>query len=420
MKHHTRTMWQPPWRYRESIAFVAGIVIVGMLLQLTTGEFAFDLLRYPVNLILGAGIVVIVAMVAVFRRNPVFGWFTGVPLSVTLIASLLLLGIIMGLTPQASSPLSGERFLASVLGFDRMTHSWPFVLVYLTILLSLGGLIVKRLIPFRKRDYGFYLNHIGLWLLLFASGLGAADMERYLMKIYEGEVEWRATDSRNHPVELPIAVELNDFYMEEYPPGLTVIDRQTGNRMPEEHPEFLPLDVKRPKGMLFGWEIELKSYIHDAVRNSDSTYHEVHMPGSSPAAYVSAYHPQTGERRTGWVCPGNVSQLYMVLNLDSAYCIAATRPEPKRFVSDIRVYRKGEGAVDTQLEVNKPYRAGAWMIYQHGYDNLAGKMSNFTTVELVYDPWLPAIYIGIGMLAAGSVCMLWLGNRTRRKEEENA
>ena len=240
-------------------------------------------------------------------------------------------------------------------------------------------------------------------------------MERYLMKVYEGEVEWRATDSRDRTVELPIAVELNDFYMEEYPPSLTVIDRQTGQSMPEERPEFFPLDVKRSKGMLFGWEIELKSYIHDAVRNSDSTYHEVHMPGASPAAY----HPQTGERREGWVCPGNVSQLDMVLNLDSAYCIAATRPEPKRFVSDMRVYRKGEGTVDTQLEVNKPYRAGAWMIYQHGYDNLAGKMSNFSTVELIYDPWLPAVYAGIIMLAAGSVCMLWIGNRARWKEKEN-
>lgn len=419
MEHRTRMMWQYPWRYRESIAFVAGIVVVGMLLQFATGEFAFDLLRSPVNLILGAGIVAIVAIVAVFRRNPVFAWFTDVPLSVTLIASLLLLGLVMGLTPQASTRVLGERLLTSVLGFDRMTHSWPFVLVYLTTLLSLGALIVKRLFPFRKSDYGFYLNHIGLWLLLFAAGLGAADMERYLMKVYEGEVEWRATDSRDRTVELPIAVELNDFYMEEYPPSLTVIDRQTGQSMPEERPEFFPLDVKRSKGMLFGWEIELKSYIHDAVRNSDSTYHEVHMPGASPAAYVSAYHPQTGERREGWVCPGNVSQLYMVLNLDSAYCIAATRPEPKRFVSDMRVYRKGEGTVDTQLEVNKPYRAGAWMIYQHGYDNLAGKMSNFSTVELIYDPWLPAVYAGIIMLAAGSVCMLWIGNRARRKEEEN-
>lgn len=412
-------MWQHPWRYRESIAFVAGIVVVGMLLQFATGEFAFDLLRSPVNLILGAGIVAIVAIVAVFRRNPVFAWFTDVPLSVTLIASLLLLGLVMGLTPQTSTRVLGERLLTSVLGFDRMTHSWPFVLVYLTTLFSLGALVVKRLFPFRKSDYGFYLNHIGLWLLLFAAGLGAADMERYLMKVYEGEVEWRATDYNDRTVELPIAIELNDFYMEEYPPSLTVIDRQTGQSMPEKRPEFFPLDVKRPKGMLFGWEIELKSYIHEAVRNSDSTYHEVHMPGSSPAAYVSAYHPQTGERREGWVCPGNVSQLYMVLNLDSAYCIAATRPEPKRFVSDIRVYRKGEGTVDTQLEVNKPYRAGAWMIYQHGYDNLAGKMSNFSTVELIYDPWLPAVYAGIIMLAAGSVCMLWIGNRARRKEEEN-
>lgn len=419
MEHRTRMMWQHPWRYRESIAFVAGIVVVGMLLQFATGEFAFDLLRSPVNLILGAGIVAIVAIVAIFRRNPVFAWFTDVPLSVTLIASLLLLGLVMGLTPQASTRVLGERLLTSVLGFDRMTHSWPFVLVYLTTLFSLGALIVKRLFPFRKSDYGFYLNHIGLWLLLFAAGLGAADMERYLMKVYEGEVEWRATDSRDRTVELPIAVELNDFYMEEYPPSLTVIDRQTGQSMPEKHPEFLPLDVKRSKGMLFGWEIELKSYIHDAVRNSDSTYHEVHMPGASPAAYVSAYNPKTCERREGWVCPGNVSQLYMVLNLDSAYCIAATRPEPKRFVSDMRVYRKGEGTGDTQLEVNKPYRAGAWMIYQHGYDNLAGKISNFSTIELIYDPWLPAVYAGIIMLAAGSVCMLWIGNRARRKEEEN-
>ena len=53
------------------------------------------------------------------------------------------------------------------------------------------------------------------------------------MKVYEGEVEWRATDSRDRTVELPIAVELNDFYMEEYPPSLTVIDRQTGQSMPE-------------------------------------------------------------------------------------------------------------------------------------------------------------------------------------------
>ena len=71
-------MWQHPWRYRESIAFVAGIVVVGMLLQFATCEFAFDLLCSPVNLILGAGIVAIVAIVAVFRRNPVFAWFTDV------------------------------------------------------------------------------------------------------------------------------------------------------------------------------------------------------------------------------------------------------------------------------------------------------------------------------------------------------
>ena len=59
------------------------------------------------------------------------------------------------------------------------------------------------------------------------------------------------------------------------------------------------------------------------------------------------------------------------------------------------------------MEVNRPFRAGPWTIYQHSYDNAAGKLSEYTVVELVYDPWLMLVYVGIVLLAAGSVSMLW-------------
>ena len=216
----------------------------------------------------------------------------------------------------------------SRLGLDRMTRAWPFVLLYFLTLLSLGALFIRRLLHFRRSDYAFYLNHAGLWLLLFAAGLGAADMERFLMRVPEGEVEWRGTDSHGRVMQLPIAIELYDFSMEEYPPSLTIIDRKTGASQPLEKPEFFPIDPKIPRGKLAGWDIQLLEYIHDAVRNSDSTYREIHMPGASPAARIKARNPVTGVERTGWVCAGNISQLYMVLNLDTNLCVAATMPEP--------------------------------------------------------------------------------------------
>lgn len=418
MEQTARKMWQYPWRYKESITFVSGIIVVGLFLQVITGGFDFEMLRYPVNLILGFFLVFVLLIGSPGRKKALYRWFSGVPFSVTLISSLLILGLIMGLTPQIAGhgQLHEQQDLPSRLGFDRMTSSWPFVLVYLLTLISLGALIIRRLVPFQKKDYAFYLNHIGLWILLFAAGLGAADTERYIMRVNEGASEWRSYNKNNEVVELPVAIELNDFRMEEYPPALAIIDRNTGKAQPEDKPGFFLPDMKRPEGTLAGWHIRLEKYIHEAVRNSDSTYHEIRMPGSSPAAKITVRNPQTGEEVSGWVCAGNISQLYMVLNVDTTYCVAMMSPEPKRFVSDITIYRKGKEMAHTLLEVNKPYRTGPWTIYQYGYDDQMGKMSTYSTMELVYDPWLIPVYTGIFMLAAGAICLLWAGNKKREGE----
>ena len=42
----------------------------------------------------------------------------------------------------------------------------------------------------------------------------------------------------NDVLELPVAIKLNDFYMEEYPPKLVVIDRNAGEVQPETKPAF--------------------------------------------------------------------------------------------------------------------------------------------------------------------------------------
>ena len=413
-----KRMWQHPWRYKESIAIVAGFILVGLMLQLTIGNFNFTLLQSPVNLILGGFILLLLLIFALFRRSLLYKWFSGVPMAVTLIAALAVLGIIMGLTPQLTDNSEANTSIPSRFGFDRMTSSWSFVLVYLLTLLSLGALIVRRLITFRKKDYAFYLNHIGLWVLLFFSGLGAADMRRYVMHIRETETEWRVYNDTGDILELPIAIELNDFYMEEYPPSLAIIDRKTSAVQPDDKPYLYQIDEKRPQADIGKWQLTLKEYIHEAVRNSDSTYREVFMPGAAPAAKVEVINTETGVAKEGWVCFGNMSQLYMTLNLDTAYCVAMTKADPKRFVSDINVYTEDGKKGHALLEVNKPYKLGSWMLYQYDYDDLAGKMSTYSSIELVYDPWIIPVYIGISLLALGSICMLWAGNRRKEVSDD--
>ena len=94
-----------------------------------------------------------------------------VPFSVTLIAALLIQTIIMGFTPQIVGTLAAKPGVFDIIGFTRMTNSWPFILIYYFTLLALFGAVINRLKTPRWKDYAFYLNHIGLLILLFASVL---------------------------------------------------------------------------------------------------------------------------------------------------------------------------------------------------------------------------------------------------------
>ena len=407
-----RTFWQSPWGYAQSLVVVAGILLIGFLLQILIGSFSFYLLAFPVNIIVG--IVILLSCLLAgwrFRNSWPVQWFSGQSMSVCLIVALLLLSLIMGLIPQLGEEHPSHTFL----GWETMTRNWAFVFIYLLTLLSLGILIVRRLISFRWRDYAFYLNHMGLWLLLMASGLGYADMERYVMHVYEGDTERRVYGSDEQVKELPIAIELKDYRMDVYQPRLALIDRRTGEVLPAGSPEYFPIDLDNTEGHLGGYGIRLQQYIHQAIRNSDSTYREVPMPGSSPAALIQVRF--NGRPMEGWVCAGNRAQLYQPLTLDSLLAVVMTPPEPRSFTSDVVVYTRGGDTQSATLSVNHPVSTGAWTIYQYGYDENAGALSAYSSFELVYDPWLWPVYVGVWMMMVGSACLIWQGRK--RKELTN-
>ena len=45
-------MWKKPWGYKEGFACGAGLLVTGLLLQLTIGGVHWNLLAWPVNFII--------------------------------------------------------------------------------------------------------------------------------------------------------------------------------------------------------------------------------------------------------------------------------------------------------------------------------------------------------------------------------
>lgn len=72
---------------------------------------------------------------------------------------------------------------------------------------------------------------------------------------------------------------------------------------------------------------------------------------------------------------------------------------PRQFTSELLV----DGQHLT-TQVNAPASYKGYTLYQDSYDRAAGR---YTVLQVVRDPWLPVIYLGMMLLAAGNILLLF-------------
>ena len=204
-------MWTKPYGMKEGFLIGGGLIFAGLMLELSVGPVDWDAFRWPVNSIVLAGFLALIAIIFLLRKR-VYGFqFIGTyKAAIPALVYAVVLTIIMGLTRQEVN----GTWLNNMLSF------WPFVLIYVYIAVILGQIILRRMLHFQwKRDIPFLLNHLGLFLAMTTATLGNADMQRLKMITVKGEPEWRALTLQQQIVEMPIAIELKEFIMETYDDG---------------------------------------------------------------------------------------------------------------------------------------------------------------------------------------------------------
>ncbi len=205
------TMWKRPWTMKEGFVIGGGLIVVGLMLELSIGPVVWEAFAWPVNGIVLGGFLALIGLIYLLRKRVYGCQFIGTyQAAIPVLVYAVGLTIIMGLTRQEVH----GKWLNGMLSF------WPFVLIYVYMAVILGQVIIRRTLHFQwKRDIPFLLNHLGLFLAMTMATLGNADMQRLKMITAIGEPEWRALTQQGTVKEMPLAIELKQFIMETYDDG---------------------------------------------------------------------------------------------------------------------------------------------------------------------------------------------------------
>ena len=406
-----RNLWENPWGYVESFFIGFGLMITGFFLEVFVASDTPFTVAYPYNIIFLIGYVaLLVVLYKWFSNTQVIRWLTKVPASISSISLVTLLVMIMGIIPQVAS----ESNFVNNLGLNKITSNWAFLLILFQFLTCLGLISIKRIAQFKWSNVGFILNHVGLFLALTAGMLGTGDLQRLSINTYEGKPSWIAIDAQKNQVELPFAFYLKDFIIDEYHPKLALVDNKTGT-IAQNNGKNLYLIVKGETYYFQNFEVTVDEYLETSGRIGNR-YHFVNELGAPPSAKITVKNTTNDSIQNAWISSGSFSHPYESLKISDAYSMVMTIPEIKKFSSDIDILTKDGERISTVLEVNKPFKFRGYKIYQLSYDDKMGKWSDLSVLELVRDPWLPVIYIGIFMMIAGAIYMFWMGNKITKNQ----
>jgi hypothetical protein len=398
--------WKFPWSYREGTIVTVAIILLGFVLQLIGGGTVLRLAGFPWNLISGIVFLGLIVMVFLFlKKHSLIKWLGSVKAALPAILGFTFLILLMGFVKQ--DELS-KNSIVQLLGLNHLVKTWPFILINVYLLILIGIVTLKRLTPLNLKNAGFFLNHFGLFLVLFSTALGSSDIRTLNMDVYENQAESRATDENGKLVELPLTIKLLNFAIEEFRPKVAIIDNKSGEIVAENgHQLFQLLD--RDAFDLSHYHLEVDTFfaLSEPV---DQKYLETTTTGSAPSAKVKVTNLKDKSLTSGWICSGSFNLNPEALRLDENHSLILLTAEPKKFSSEVSIITVDGKSKTTVIEVNRPFKIDGWTIYQIGYNNEMGRWSDMSVLQLVRDPWLPVVYTGIFLMMAGAIFLFIFGN----------
>lgn len=250
----------------KRLLFVTLYLLLAMLLQITTGNFPLLLFAFPLNVIFAIIWIFILARLYMEGIQLPFTRFLSSS-HTSVLCILLLIGgsLVIGLYPQLSDAEAASMpGIGAALGCYNFMTSWIFVAVLFLLLSNLGMVIIHASCHRKKAKKRFLLNHIGLWLALFAGFFGSSDVQTLRIPLHAGQPTREAYSMDGSVRYLNYELELHSFDVDYYPNGMPsrfAADVRIGD-------ENKILEVNHPFNYRFGEDIYLTGYDTRKMNNS--------------------------------------------------------------------------------------------------------------------------------------------------------
>ena len=392
------------WNFRESFIISIGILFLGVAIELLVHGQKIILPSWPYNLLTIVTFIAVLILCHRFVKHPIIRWFSSIPAAIASISTFTLLVLLMGFIKQDVP--SSVSFINN-LGLTHIAQCWAYLLQTIFFLTILGFTIIKRIQFITFKNLAVVLSHVGLWILIVAASLGASDVVEYQMPVEETQTTNVAFDANNSPHEMPFAIELLDFHIDEYPPQLILLDKN--NQVVKDKNGAHELAIK--EGATYkiqDWHITVTRYLEASKPEGDG-FIFTDAKGGAPSAWIEVKNSSNQESYRGWISSGSIVFGKKDLRTNSGYLFFMVPPQPHRFVSEVKAHSANGATQKAHIEVNNALVIDGWTVYQASYDSEMGKWSNYSVFSVVKDPWLKVVYLGITMLIAGAILFLWYG-----------
>ncbi len=403
------------WNYSEAFIISTILLILGFFLEFLANGNGLKPLIFPQNLWFATIFLQILISIRFFFKNSFLVRFlASIPAAISSITLLCGLTFLMGIFPQIEND---QHSFTKLLGLTHITRSFAFSLSIFYFLLTLGITILRRILPFNLKNFGFFLNHAGIWLVVISAAIGNGDVKQLSMVLRKSkEYNSVAKDSQKNQYSLDIALRLINFQIDEYSPKIGLLEKETENLVFENQKPLLSDCISRNyKIKLLHFEIVIEKFYSLAMLQ-DSVFVEKNEIGAAPAAFVKVLDFSTKKEIYGWISSGSFNISRKNLSLNNEIFLAMTIPEVKRFASTIEFISKDSKRDTAILEVNKPIQVDEWKIYQASYDATMGRWSQISVIELISDAWISFVYIGFTMMIFGTFFLFYFG---KPKIDEN-
>jgi len=401
--NNKKQIWQFPWQFKESLIILSTAIIISFILDYFAKNSTVIKPVFPYNIYIILTIFIFETLIYIFFKKTNFiKWLQSSFLAISTIAWLFILVIIMGIFEQNSQ----KEGLIHDLHLNNIVYSKPFIIIELALFTNLLIVIYSKISEFSIRNFSFIINHLGILIIIISLSFGAGDIEKYTIQIDKQNYIWGASN-KEKTTELAFALKLKDFHIEMFPAKIAIVENKTDNII-DGNSNII--SANKDSVIKFNeYKISLQKYYNNGVFINNNFY-SVNDQGAAPTAMLSIETNNTID--TCYVSCGSYMYPSKFYSINSDYTLVMLEPEPKLFKSDIKVTYKNSKTENISIEVNKPVNIYGWDIYQTDYNKDMGRWSEYSVIEIVKDPWLNIVYIGIFMMIIGAIGIIFLGKKS--------